>query len=423
MNIYNLKGSLRKDIFDYRFHIASLLAEKTSLEEEINDLENGKVSPDAKKRLYEKYRLHLNEYNIKNLLPTLKNDLFITNTNLNIFKNILDSTVNAYNALHYYQVLSPNLMGFIKNRLIKEKLSDVDLIKTMEFIKIHNTKCHEGRLNSIASSDLYLVLNMLNSGYEEITIEPIESDKLKKAIQNAINAIESNPLTNIETILTFNNLTIEGQIYVYQNILKYYQDEIYSLISVLKDKDFYFDIPLLQTIKDDYKKLYQKYMFVREKIDTLSSKLTEQEQLETSKISELPSDINELTHLYYSTNSIDPTKCYFVKDIENMREESYSTILDLINTFKSGDNRNTKYLSTNGSFIELKSDQVRIVLKPMGNNNYSVQGAFIKKSDNDRSTYVNIFTRPTAKLDNEYTKQVEEYYIKYLEENQRKGSR
>lgn len=37
MNIYNLKGSLRKDIFDYRFHIASLLAEKTSLEEEIND--------------------------------------------------------------------------------------------------------------------------------------------------------------------------------------------------------------------------------------------------------------------------------------------------------------------------------------------------------------------------------------------------
>ena len=106
-----------------------------------------------------------------------------------------------------------------------------------------------------------------------------------------------------------------------------------------------------------------------------------------------------------------------------MREEAYTTILDMIDTFKSGNNKDTKYLSTNSNFIELKNDQIRIVLKPLGNNNYSVQGAFIKKSDNDRMAYTNLFNRPTAIIDEDYSRQVEEYYTQYLQENGRKGSR
>ena len=148
-------------------------------------------------------------------------------------------------------------MIFIKNRLLKEKLSDIDIIKTMEFIKIHNSKCHINNFKSLSSSDLYLVLNMINSGYEEIKIEPIYSEKLENAIKSTINAIES-------------NLIFKEQEYVLKRVLKYYQDEIYALITLLKDKEAYFNISTLQSIKEEYKVLYQKYMFIRKKIDDIA---------------------------------------------------------------------------------------------------------------------------------------------------------
>ena len=156
-------------------------------------------------------------------------------------------------------------MIFIKNRLLKEKLSDIDIIKTMEFIKIHNSKCHIDNSKSLSSSDLYLVLNMINSGYEEIKIEPIYSEKLENAIKSTINAIESNPISNVEDILHLDNLIFKEQEYVLKRVLKYYQDEIYALITLLKDKEAYFNISTLQSIKEEYKVLYQKYMFIRKK--------------------------------------------------------------------------------------------------------------------------------------------------------------
>lgn len=425
MNIYNLKELLRKDIFDYRFRISSLQEEREILEESLKDLEKGKISPKAKDIVYDKYRLSLNPYNFKDFLSTLKNDLFIVDTNLTILNNILTSTINAYQALHYHKILSPNLMTFVKNRLLKEKLNDLDIIKTMEFIKIHNAKCHEDKSISLSSDDLYLVLNMLNSGYEEIKIEPMNNEKLENYIKAVINAIESNPISSITNILQFGNLTLKEQEYVFKKVLKYYQDEIYSLIILLKDKEFYFNISILQSIKEEYKILYQKYMLIRKKLDDLLFNKLEKQDIELDpEITEKSQNINEGgVHLYYSTNSIDPMKCYFVKDIQKMREESYSAILDMIDTFTSGNAKNAKYLSTNSNFMELKNDQIRIVLKPMGNNNYSVQGVFIKKSDNDRLTYNNMFNRPIATIDDEYSRKVEQYYEEYLQENRRKGSR
>ena len=140
MNLYNLKNLLREDIFAYRIRTSSLQEGKEILVEAIKDLENGKVSEIAKDLLYDKYRILLTPYNTKYLLPTLKNDLFIVDTNLSILNNILTSTIKAYQALQFHKSVSPNLMIFIKNRLLKEKLSDIDIIKTMEFIKIHNSK-------------------------------------------------------------------------------------------------------------------------------------------------------------------------------------------------------------------------------------------------------------------------------------------
>ena len=111
---------------------------------------------------------------------------------------------------------------------------------------------------------------MINSGYEEIKIEPIYSEKLENAIKSTINAIESNPISNVEDILHLDNLIFKEQEYVLKRVLKYYQDEIYALITLLKDKEAYFNISTLQSIKEEYKVLYQKYMFIRKKLDDIA---------------------------------------------------------------------------------------------------------------------------------------------------------
>ena len=50
-------------------------------------------------------------------------------------------------------------------------------------------------------------------------------------------------------------------------------------------------------------------------------------------------------------------------------------------------------------------------------------GVFIKKSDNNRSAYNNILARPLASIDDEYSREVENYYMDYIENNKRSGSR
>ena len=57
----------------------------------------------------------------------------------------------------------------------------------------------------------------------------------------------------------------------------------------------------------------------------------------------------------------------------------------------------------------------------MGNNNYSVIGTFIKKSDNLMTMYKKMYDRPLAKINDEYSEEVETAYTNYILENSRKG--
>ena len=79
--------------------------------------------------------------------------------------------------------------------------------------------------------------------------------------------------------------------------------------------------------------------------------------------------------------------------------------------FKKGIMTKVKPLSFNQRFIEIKDDQIRIVFKPLGNNNYSVMGAFIKKDDNDRPTYNQMFRRPIAIINDEYREKFDDLKI------------
>ena len=135
-------------------------------------------------------------------------------------------------------------------------------------------------------------------------------------------------------------------------------------------------------------------------------------------------DSDDKNILYYSTNNTsDASKCYFVNDLLGLRAEAYETILSLMNDFKNGILTSVKYLKDSSGCFELKKDQIRIILKQIEDNKYAVYGLFIKKSNNNMHKYREIFKRPSAYISLGYSKEVEDFYQKYIIDNQRKGSR
>ena len=415
MHLIDVQNLFCNDISYYKKEISYLNKQIELYKRALSDLENKKVSQIVKDLIYDKYHIS-NNRNIDILYGILKNDLFTLEKRLELINKKYSMSLSIYNAIKYRQTITPDMIAAIKEKLIEEKVKDADLIKIMELIKVRNGNILVNEKNAIFSEDLFLVINMLNSGFEQIDV-PVNNNKLlEHDISNAINVINNNSLTIIDSVLDFSKYNIQEQEYIYKRLLVYYQDKIYNLIEVLKNKEYYFDIELLKQIKDEYKELHNIYMFLRNRLDSLTIV-----QDETVLINLSTDEEDNVRTLYYSSNSEDASKCYFIKDLKEIREEANFTILDLIRNFKLGDNRDIKII-TNG-FIELKHDQVRIILKLIDNNNYSVMGVFIKKSDNDSKTYKKLFDRPIAIKDDEYSKVVEEYYIDYLESNKRKGTR
>lgn len=413
MHLIDVQNYFYQDIIYYKREINYLNKQITLYEKALQDLENKSVSDLVKDLIYEKYHINNNK-NIGILYGIIKNDLFTLQKRLELIYKKYSVAIKVFNALKYRQEIGKELINAIKDRLIQERVSDVDLIKVMELIKVRNGNVLINEKDAIFSEDLFLVLNMLNQGYEQITVPDIKSDKLDNDVNIALNILESNSLGVASALLDFTKYSNIEQEYIYKSLLVFYQNKMYNLINVLKEKKYYFDIELLKQIKDEYKEIYAIYMFLRNRLDSINLVSEDAVMIDLA-------DNNVARNLYYSSNSDEASKCYFVRDLKDIREESYDSILELIRQFKLGDNRSIKLIS-NG-FIELKDDQIRIILKPMNYNNYSVMGVFIKKSDNDRKEFKNMFSRPIAKKDDNYTKEVEDYYMPYLEQFQRKGTR
>ena len=378
MNISHLKKILYDRITNANSKLNSLDISINFYKEIILDLENGKLNVRGKNFLEDKYQFYLTKENLMRGINVLNNDLFILEEQKRIEKAKLKNLTLALSSLKYKQILSPSLMDYIKDILLEEKLSEVEIINIFEKIKIHNSKCQD-KTNRISGNDLFLILNMLNQGYEDIVIKDhAKKEKLEMVAKKCLALIEGNPLTKVTEVLNIEEVyNAKDARYIYSLMLKHYQNEIIALVEVLKNPEFYFNIAILQDIKDDYKILYQKYMYVRNLLDNLKDDIYEKETEEVSL------DEEETINLYYSTNSYDPNKCYFINDLMALREESLQSVLDLINDFKNGKKSRIKMLSGYHGLFELKSDQIRIVLKLMDNQNYSVMGVFIKKADND----------------------------------------
>lgn len=100
--------------------------------------------------------------------------------------------------------------------------------------------------------------------------------------------------------------------------------------------------------------------------------------------------------------------------MDNVPYEYYNTALELINNFINGQSANgeVKHLKKDGNsvgFMELRSDQVRIVFKHIKDNIYNIIGAFAKKTNNDTTMYQTMFSRmlPDISTEEKLSKQLE----------------
>ena len=100
--------------------------------------------------------------------------------------------------------------------------------------------------------------------------------------------------------------------------------------------------------------------------------------------------------------------------MDNVPYEYYNTALELINNFINGQSANgeVKHLKKDGNsvgFMELRSDQVRIVFKHIKDNIYNIIGAFAKKTNNDTTMYQTMLSRmlPDISTEEKLSKQLE----------------
>ena len=265
MHLIDVQNLFCKDKLYYKREISYLTYQISLYKKALVDLENKKVSQIVKDLIYEKYHISNNK-NIDVLHGILKNDLFTLEKRLELINKKYSMSLSIYNAIKYRQEITPNMINVIKEKLSEEKVKDADLIKIMELIKVRNGHVLVNEKDAIFSEDLFLVLNMLNSGFEEIDVIMNTDESLDEEITKIINELDS---TNITT-LDLSKYKKEEQIYIYKRLLLYYQDKIYNLIEVLKNKEYYFDIELLQQIKDEYKETYAIYIFIRNELDVLN---------------------------------------------------------------------------------------------------------------------------------------------------------
>ena len=265
MHLIDVQNLFCNDISYYKREISYLTYQISLYKKALVDLENKKVSQIVKDLIYEKYHISNNK-NIDVLHGILKNDLFTLEKRLELINKKYSMSLSIYNAIKYRQEITPNMINVIKEKLSEEKVKDADLIKIMELIKVRNGHVLVNEKDAIFSEDLFLVLNMLNSGFEEIDVSINTEESLEELLSNIINMLDS---TNIVT-LDFSKYKKEEQVYLYKRLLLFYQDKIYNLIEVLKNKDYYFDIDLLKQIKDEYKETYAIYIFIRNKLDALN---------------------------------------------------------------------------------------------------------------------------------------------------------
>ena len=361
-------------------------------------------------------------------------------------KELVSSAYRVMVALKYHKIIAEdgydikNVKRIINYYEVSGIISNRDELLLINEIELHNIRMNTRKKYDSYGEDLYNELpNILSLGYQqhdEIVIDyerKYTIDNLSKELRNTIDYIDSDEI--VSTIELYRKYNLDNNEYKYLiiKIMNEYLEEMITLYELVLEKNTYIHRRDRVEIIKDYYYILDKYLIIHKYYNDLCNEEVE-EYFEEEIDDEV--ELEQQNQLIYAHSEVNVSRSRLISDMSDIPYEYYETVYDLIDGFKNGklSKKEIKSLSSSSKMkghIELRYDQVRIMLKHVKDNIYCVLGVFVKKSDNDRSSYKSIVERnlPNIKTEQDIKSQLalSEYVEKELENlvntESRKGTR
>lgn len=252
------------------------------------------------------------------------------------------------------------------------------------------------------TSEIYnKIPNILKAGYEVIEepeVDILRKTSLNRMVEEITNTVRYTKNDKIlEYLESYEKYELDNNEYNYViiNVLNNFNEELISYYQLLLDKETYSRVGNRKEIIKDYYTELSRYLVVRDYYNKYNEIIIDEDIVLTD---EEEKELQDEKRMIYSTSLANPTKAKIIGDMDDVPKEYYTTVLDLITRFKKGTTTRgeVKPLGNNKKLkkiMELRTDQVRIILKHVKDNVYNIMGVFTKKDDNNIMMYQTIANR------------------------------
>lgn len=370
------------------------------------------------------YKLERGEYNSKNeirsFLSMINGDYVKITKELESLKNRINRTSKVVSSARRtrlsFKYNSPiedtkYVMGDLR-RIINYyessgEISNKEAILCINDLDFYNRNVisASGKVNKkeeeYASRVYNEIPNILKAGYEVIEEPEVDISRkasLNRMVEEITNTVRYTKNDKISEYLeSYEKYELDNNEYNYViiNVLNNFIEELISYYQLLLDRETYSRVGNRKEIIKDYYTELSRYLVVRDYYNKYNEIIIDEDIALTD---EEEKELQDEKRMIYSTSLANPTKAKIIGDMDDVPKEYYTTVLDLITRFKKGTTvrGEVKPLGNNKKLkkiMELRTDQVRIILKHVKDNIYNIMGVFTKKDDNNIMMYQTIANR------------------------------
>lgn len=332
-----------------------------------------------------------------------------------------------------------NMMKILNSITLENNITEKDMLLYINALEYHNdreiSKKDLPEEQEITKQKYNEIPNILSIGFQEHDVVEVSFHKKTKLDALAIEIMDKLKEDDSEEIIDIISLHKTKDIedneynYIILKILDLYLEELEFLYKLLLEKDTYTQKESRDYVVKTYYQTLSKYLKINQYYDNLNEYFPD-ETIDTTI------DYQNKKRLIYTHSVTNITKARIIADMHDLSDQYYHDTYDLITRFKNGTltANECKMLHNHKKLcghIELRDDQIRIIIKHIRDDIYCVLGVFAKKSDNDTRKYGTIINRGTPDITTEekinmqleLANKTEEELEKLVKEKGRKGSR
>lgn len=353
------------------------------------------------------------------------------NEELELLKEDVDYAKMVVNYLKHNLVIGKKYLYSLPVLLEELGYDKTEIAIMVEKIFNRNGELYNRNRHKIGKKEKYRIVDLLSFGSEKFDYPLVKNPEGKINVANSILGILEKYDKDIDMdnyyaflpVLDGNEYSLEDFRYIFYKVLEKLRDKLNEQVELFKDDDFMMDLEIKKDIRNDCNSLIRQYNLIRDYMDSEIKRYYETKYGEKDTEEVVPSEKGVVNKLKYLVSKAGNP--YILSDFKDIDYEYIEEVLKLIMDFKYGEIGPDKFRSV-VSFdkiyeLKLPTNQIRVVMEKLDNNEYLVCGAFIKKVDNGRKKYERIVKRVgTVSEDPEL---IEEQLTEYVNKNKRKWTR